>query len=127
MDLEIAVLLKLLLIMHVFLWVSRVDDILSNNNSTGLISGGRKRHLMMLNQGSYGLYPSGNVKFRVGSSKVEIIWYFIYNSCICFPSISLLFKPGNHIFSNGERTNTVSESCSVLQNRLKGSGDGVNF
>lgn len=82
---------------------------------------------MMLNQGSYGLYPSGNVKFRVGSSKVEIIWYFIYNSYICFPSISLLCKPGNHIFSNGERTNTVSESCSVLQNRLKGSGDGVNF
>ena len=66
--------------MHVSLTVCRAFDLVSNSKpllltdyATRFIYGGQKGNLMMLNQGSYEVYPAGKVIFRVNISKARTI------------------------------------------------------
>lgn len=69
MGLEIVALPKLHLKMHFFRYVFRAADFLSNSEPQDLFAVSRKRYLTILSQVSYGLYPAGNIKFRVNNDK----------------------------------------------------------
>ena len=89
--------------MHAFLWVFRAADLLSNaellllkDYTEGCIYSGQKMHLMMLGQGSYGLYSADNIIFRVNNNKAR--FKVIDILCICLPGASLFCKPLNHFW-----------------------------
>ena len=66
--------------MHVFLWGLISADRLSTNEhlhlkgyTTEFLYGGKKKHLMILNQESHGLYPADSDIFRVDKYKTRFI------------------------------------------------------
>ena len=77
MAVTLVALLKLHLTMHVSLWVFRAADLLNITTEHQLlkdcITGRKKRHLMILRPGSYGLYPTSNTIFRINNNKARII------------------------------------------------------
>ena len=99
LNLELVASLRLHLAMHVSLTVCKAFDLLGNREpllltdyATRFIHVGQKRHLMMLSQGSYEVYPADNVIFRVNISKARIIQQFISSLCIFLLGISQCFK-----------------------------------
>ena len=92
--LELVVLLRLHLTMHVSLTVCRAFDLLSNSETLLLrdyaarFMVDEKGHPMMLSQGSYEVYPAGNVIFRDNISNARTIQQFISSLCIFLPGIS---------------------------------------
>ena len=66
--------------MHVFLLFLRAVDLLSTSEHLllkdyilmGFTFSGKKTLLIILSEGYYGLYPTGNVTFKINNNKARI-------------------------------------------------------